>query len=53
MTMKKPKLSIVSINHYLQCKNCTEKLCAHKKQLHTLWKQVEVFTAERIRALKK
>ena len=39
-------------NDYLQCKNCTEKLCAHKKQLHTLWKQVEVFTAERIRALK-
>ena len=40
-------------NDYLQCRNCTEKLCAHKKQLHTLWKQIEVFTAERIRFLKK
>ena len=40
-------------NDYLQCKNCTEKLCAHKKQLHTLWKQVEIFTAERIRSLRK
>ena len=40
-------------NDYLQCRNCTEKLCAHKTQLHTLWKQIEVFTAERIKALKK
>ena len=40
-------------NDYLQCRNCTEKLCAHKKQLHTLWKHIEVFTAERIKALKK
>ena len=22
-------------NDYLQCKNCTEKLCSHKKQLHS------------------
>ena len=40
-------------NDYLQCRNCTEKLCAHKKQLQTLWKQVEEYTSERIRRLKK
>ncbi|MBR5420564.1 MAG: hypothetical protein IK115_05390 [Lachnospiraceae bacterium] len=40
-------------NDYLQCKNCTEKLCAHKKQLNSLWKQIEEYTAERIRRLKK
>ncbi len=39
-------------NAYLKCANCTEKLCWHKKQLHSLWKQVEAFMARRIRALK-
>ena len=40
-------------NEYLACKNCTEKLCSHKKQLKSLWKQIEEFTAERIRFLRK
>ena len=40
-------------NDYLQCRNCTEKLCVHKKQLKTLWQQVEEYTSERIRRLKK
>lgn len=40
-------------NDYLLCKNCTEKLCQHKKQLITLRKHIEAFTAARIRALKK
>ena len=40
-------------NDYLKCKNCTEKLCTHKKQLKTLWKQIEESTAKRIRFLKK
>ena len=40
-------------NDYLQCRNCTEKLCAHKKQLKSLWKQIEAYTQERIRMLKK
>lgn len=40
-------------NDYLKCQNCTEKLCTHKKQLHSLWKQVEQQTAGRIRFLKK
>ena len=40
-------------NDYLQCRNCTEKLCTHKKQLRSLWKQIETYTQERIRMLKK
>ena len=40
-------------NDYLKCKNCTEKLCAHKSQLHRLRKHIEAYTAQRIRALKK
>ena len=40
-------------NAYLHCANCTEKLCAHKKQLHTLWGQIEESAAERMRRLKK
>ena len=40
-------------NDYLQCRNCTEKLCAHKKQLWSLWKQIEAYTQSRIRKLKK
>ena len=40
-------------NDYLQCRNCTEKLCVHKKQLKTLWLQVEEYTSERIKRLKK
>ena len=39
-------------NAYLHCKNCTEKLCAHKKQLTSLWKQIEEYAAERIKRLK-
>ena len=40
-------------NDYLQCQNCTEKLCAHKKQLKSLWRQIEESSAERIKRLKK
>lgn len=40
-------------NEYLKCVNCTEKLCAHKKQLHTLWKDVAAFTSERTRRLRR
>ena len=40
-------------NAYLKCRNCTEKLCAHKKQLKTLWKHIEEYTAARISFLKK
>jgi hypothetical protein len=40
-------------NGYLHCENCTEKLCAHKRQLHSLWKEIENYTAKRIRRLEK
>ena len=40
-------------NDYLQCRNCTEKLCSHKRQLHSLRKHIEKHTAERIKRLKK
>ena len=40
-------------NDYLRCGNCSEKLCAHKTQLKSLWKQIEEYSTERIRRLKK
>ena len=40
-------------NDYLRCQNCTEKLCTHKKQLQSLWKHIEAYTAKRIKFLKK
>ena len=40
-------------NAYLRCQNCTEKLCTHKKQLFSLWKHIEEYTAARIKFLKK
>ncbi len=40
-------------NDYLRCRNCTEKLCAHKKQLTSLWKQIEAYSSEKIRRLRK
>ena len=50
---KHPEWFSEQTNEYLRCKNCTEKLCAHKHQLHRLWKQIETETAERIRRLRK
>ena len=40
-------------NDYLKYENCTEKLCSHKKQLHSLWKHIAKFTAERTRRLRR
>ena len=40
-------------NDYLRCANCTEKLCAHKKQLKTLHQHIEEYTAKRLKALRK
>ena len=40
-------------NEYLKCKNCTEKLCTHKRQLKSLWEQIEEYTTNKINALKK
>jgi hypothetical protein len=40
-------------NEYLQCKNCQERLCSHKKQLIALRKHIEAYTAQKIKMLKK
>ncbi len=40
-------------NAYLECRNCTEKLCTHKKQLRTLWQRIETHTRERLKRLRK
>ena len=40
-------------NEYMRCANCSEKLCVHKKQLKTLWKEIEAYTEKRIRFLRK
>ena len=40
-------------NEYLRCQNCTEKLCSHKKQLKTLWKQVAEYTEQKKKMLLK
>ena len=40
-------------NEYLRCRNCQEKLCAHKTQLKTMWKEAEAYTENRIRRLRK
>ena len=50
---KHPERFSERTNEYLRCQNCTEKLCAHKKQLSSLWKHIEEYTAARIRFLKK
>lgn len=38
-------------NAYLKCANCSEKLCAHKRQLKSLWKDLETYAADRKRRL--
>lgn len=38
-------------NNYLSCEKCTEKLCVHKKQLHTLWKDVSRLAVEKRKKL--
>ena len=40
-------------NDYLRCRNCTEKLCAHKRHLSILWGQIAEFTARKKKELMK
>ena len=49
---KHPERFSEATNGYLNCQNCTEKLCAHKKQLKSLWKKIAEYTQERTRRLK-
>ena len=39
-------------NAYLHCSNCSEKLCSHKKQLASLWKDIAAFTDNRLQKLR-
>ena len=50
---KHPERFSENTNAYLECRNCTEKLCAHKTQLKSLRKHVEKYTAEKLNRLKK
>ncbi len=50
---KYPERFSENTNRYLECSNCTEKLCVHKKQLKGLWSQIEEYTAKKIGRLKK
>ena len=50
---KYPERFAENTNEYLRCRNCPEKLCTHKTQLQSLWRQVEKYTADRIRKLRK
>ena len=49
---KYPERFSETTNGYLHCQNCTEKLCAHKKQLRSLWKKIADYTQQRIKKLK-
>lgn len=49
---KHPERFSENTNDYLNCQNCTEKLCTHKKQLWSLWRSIEAASARRIRFLK-
>ena len=50
---KHPERFALSTNAYLECKNCSEKLCAHKKQLTSLRKRIAAYTAKRLKSLMK
>jgi len=50
---KYPERFSENTNRYLECANCTEKLCVHKKQLGSLRKQIEEYTAKKLSKLKK
>ena len=49
---KNPERFSEETNGYLRCANCTEKLCAHKNQLRSLWREIALYTERRIQKLK-
>ena len=49
---KHPERFSENTNAFLSCEGCTEKLCRHKKQLISLWKQNEQFFSKRIKFLR-
>ncbi len=49
---KYPERFSENTNGYLGCANCREKLCIHKTQLNSLWKNIAVYAQEKIKRLK-
>ena len=49
---KYPERFSEETNGYLKCARCTEKLCAHKNQLRSLWQEAAEFTDRRIKKLR-
>ena len=47
-----PERFTETTNAYVSCANCTEKLCRHKTQLQSLWKNIESAQKERFQKLK-
>lgn len=50
---KYPERFSENTNDYLRCSNCTEKLCAHKRQLRSLWKHIEKYKETKLQKLMK
>jgi hypothetical protein len=48
-----PERFCETTNEYLRCANCSEKLCSHKKQLQSLWKQVAKYRDDLKQRLQK
>ena len=48
-----PEWFAENTNEFLQCKNCREKLCAHKNQLKTLRQQIEAYMTKKKKTLMK
>ena len=48
---KYPERFSENTNAYLKCSNCSEKLCVHKKQLKTLWDDLEVHADMRMKEI--
>ena len=48
---KHPERFSEATNGYLNCSNCTEKLCSHKNQLRRLWNQIAEYTENRVKRL--
>ena len=46
-----PEYFSENTNGFLECSNCTEKLCVHKKQIHNFWKDREKYAKEILRRL--
>ena len=51
--MRHPERFSDNTNDFITCKNCTEKLCRHKRQLKGLWQKIEVSAKKKLQKLLK